>query len=357
MKFETIKAPHINANDLEMVIVEWFVEPMDHVKKGDTICEVETTKSVFSVETEFEGFINPKVVQGETVKVGEPIAHICQDKDFSFLNKINVSESNSTVVSKKAKTLMDQFKLNISDFPNYTSISSDTVIAKIREIEKEVKERSKEDIEKIINTIDIKENSVGICGEDENKALLALDCFESNQEYDVVVYLNDFHNNEQFYGIPTLSIKELELLHEKGLKYIYICGNSLEFQQKMYEICKKIGIDPISVIHSSATVSSYSNLGKSVYIGPNVIVGPDTEIGDFSVLLNASTVAHHTKLGKYVTLSDGTHIAGNVTIGDLSYLGIGVIVNKRINIGKKVVVVSGAIVIDNVADDSIVRLN
>ena len=52
-------------------------------------------------------------------------------------------------------------------FPNYTSISSDTVIAKIREIEKEVKERSKEDIEKIRKEM---ENTFKIIADEVNKS-------------------------------------------------------------------------------------------------------------------------------------------------------------------------------------------
>ena len=137
MLFNTLVAPHINVNDLEMIVVQWLIKPWQFVNEGDSICEVETTKAITTVETNYSGYIYPVTEERKYVKVGEPLAHLFPENDHKQLklpgNKMPLDNENM-IVTKRALALMEQYGLSISDFPNFSTVSLETVVAKVREL-------------------------------------------------------------------------------------------------------------------------------------------------------------------------------------------------------------------------------
>ncbi|GEM_PF-1952435 len=355
MAFRTITAPHVNVNDLEMIVVRWHVEPWQFVEEGETICEVETTKAVVSVDADHAGYVYPLVEEKESVKVGEPLAHIFPQNDPKQLGAITlkVNSAADIIITKKAQALMQEFGLAVSDFPRFSSISSETVIAKIRELKPSHATYDQKRTRELLSRIEIGKDSVAIYGE-RNQALLALDAFE---EYTPVAYISSAERSPEFYGMPVIHTQALSQLMEKGLRYVYICGGSPKVKEEQEKECARIGLEVVSVVHPDSTVSSRARLGKGVFVGAQAAIGPDVEIGDFSQVLSGATVAHHCRLGKYVSISDGARLGGNVSVGDGALIGIGANINKRITIGRNAVVVSGATVIDHVPDNNTVRLN
>lgn len=355
MAFRTITAPHVNVNDLEMIVVKWHVEPWQFVEEGQTICEVETTKAVVSVDADHSGYVYPLVEEKESIKVGEPLAHIFLQNDPKQLEAIHVkvNPDANIIVTQKAQALMQEFGLSVSDFPKFSSISSETVIAQIRELKPAQTVYDEKRTRELLSRMEIGGNSVVIYGE-RNQALLALDAFE---KYQPVACISSSEKSEDFYGIPIIHVKALRPLKEKGLRYVYICGGSAKIKKEQEKECAQIGLEVVSAVHPDSTVSSRARLGKGVFVGAQAAIGPDVEIGDFSRVLSGATVAHHCKLGKYVSISDGAHLGGNVSVGDGALIGIGANINKRITIGRNATVVSGATVIDHVPDNNTVRLN
>jgi pyruvate dehydrogenase E2 component (dihydrolipoamide acetyltransferase) len=66
--------PDVGEGLTEAEIVSWKVAPGDHVKVNQTICEIETAKSVVELPCPFEGEVSELLVsEGETVEVGTPI--------------------------------------------------------------------------------------------------------------------------------------------------------------------------------------------------------------------------------------------------------------------------------------------
>lgn len=358
MPFKTITAPYINANDMEMQVVKWSVRPWQFVNKDDKLCEIESTKAVIVVESTYPGYVYPLVEVKKFVKVGEPLAHIFPENDPKQLEAISretVPESNVTV-TKKARVLMEEHGLSLLDFPKFSSISSETVIAKIRELKPKEESHDKKRANEVLGRIKIDENSIVIYGE-KNQGLLALDAFNENKKYKSLAYIDSSYKPEIFYGIPVMHNSALSQLKEKGLKYVYICGKDPKIKKEQEKECEEIGLEVCSAIHPTSVVSAISDLGKGIFIGAKAVIGPDVKIGDFSQVLCGATVAHHCKLGSYVSISDGANLAGNVSIGDNTLIGIGVNVNKWIKIGMNSIVVSGATVTDHVPDNHIIRLN
>jgi pyruvate/2-oxoglutarate dehydrogenase complex dihydrolipoamide acyltransferase (E2) component len=70
-----IKMPDLSANEAEIRIVQWLVEPGQSVKRGDPLLEVETDKATMEVEAVANGvLVETCAGADENVAVGRIIA-------------------------------------------------------------------------------------------------------------------------------------------------------------------------------------------------------------------------------------------------------------------------------------------
>jgi pyruvate dehydrogenase E2 component (dihydrolipoamide acetyltransferase) len=71
------KLPSLGSDMDEGKLLEWHVKPGDHVKKGDVLALVDTSKAAVDVEVWEEGTVHELLVQpGETVPVGTVLARL-----------------------------------------------------------------------------------------------------------------------------------------------------------------------------------------------------------------------------------------------------------------------------------------
>lgn len=358
MSFHVVRAPHINANDLKMVLVRWLVEPWAEVVEGQAVGELETTKATIEVEIAWGGFFHPAVTPGRTVKVGEPIGYVFSRNDPEQLRALEEAEAplEPALISRKARELMERFGLSSADFPRHTLIGLETVVAKIRE-------RSHEETAKMngsgprLPVPEFVPQALVIYGE-INQATLAFDALTGGESgYRVSGFVDSEPSASGFFGYPVFAADQLEEMAAKGLRNIFLCGSGRAERERQAVAAVACGLRPVSVVHPSAHVSPLACLGTGVLVGAGVIVGPEVSIGDFTNLLAGATVAHHSRIGRHVAISDGAHLGGNVTVEDEVLIGIGVAVNKRIVIGAGATVVSGAVVTDNVPAGHVWRLD
>jgi|SaaInlV_150m_DNA_4_1039716.scaffolds.fasta_scaffold04803_3 acetyltransferase-like isoleucine patch superfamily enzyme len=347
MKYKILRAPHINANDLTMVVVKWEVNSSDFVEKGNEICAVETTKTALDIESPYDGYVHHMVKIGDHVKVGEPLAYIFENYDIGKIeNMLNSGQDNKSIISKKAKALMDDYGLSINDFKKNTIISSDTVVAKIRE-SKSVRKTSPHNGN--IDNIKINSETIAIYCE-PNLSLLAVDACKDNN----IVVLVD--NDNKIGRINSSHVELLPKLVKKGLKKIFIHKEGVLFYKNVIQTIESSNLKFLSIIHPSAQVSRLSTIGESVFIGSNVVVGPQVQIGNNCKVLSSSSIAHHSVVGENVTIADGCCLGGNVFIDNNSNLGLSVTVNRWVKIGKNCQIVSGVVVVDHVSNNSTLRL-
>jgi sugar O-acyltransferase (sialic acid O-acetyltransferase NeuD family) len=120
----------------------------------------------------------------------------------------------------------------------------------------------------------------------------------------------------------------------------------LTFQHWLVEA----GFHIVSVIHPSAQVSRFAQIGTGSVVFANAVVNVDSVIGEGAIINTAATVDHDCRLGMGVHLSPGAHLAGGVSVGDFSWIGIGGVVRQLISIGSDVVVAAGAVVVVDIPD-------
>jgi len=78
--------PDVGEGLTEAEMVSWLVAPGDHVTVNQTICEIETAKSIVELPCPFEGEVDELLVQvGDTVEVGTPIISVRVTGDSPML--------------------------------------------------------------------------------------------------------------------------------------------------------------------------------------------------------------------------------------------------------------------------------
>jgi len=102
-----------------------------------------------------------------------------------------------------------------------------------------------------------------------------------------------------------------------------------------------------TLIHPTAQVSEFVDIGEGTIICPNAEVSPNVEIGKYCTILNAG-IGHDAVIGDYSTISGGCLINGNVTIGRRVMAGSGVLVVPGKVIGDDAKLGIGSVIIRNV---------
>lgn len=170
--------------------------------------------------------------------------------------------------------------------------------------------------------------------------------------WDDVVFFDDEWPNHSFIGpweVRGNSEKLLELAEEIDGVIVGI-GNNMIRLEKQLEL-QKANIKIVNIVHPSAIVSSYSEIGVGSVVFACAVINPFAKIGPGCIINTSSTIDHDCVLSEGVHLSPGAHLGGNVSVGKISWIGIGASVIHGIHIGEKVIVGAGAVVINNIVSN------
>lgn len=127
-------------------------------------------------------------------------------------------------------------------------------------------------------------------------------------------------------------------------------------KKTVVEILKARGAKFISIIHPSAIVGEFCEIGEGVIVTPNAKISPNVKVGNFVTLLG-SGFGHDALVGDYCTITGNCSINGHVQLGEGVFIGS----NSCIAPGKKVgawsVVAMGSMVFRNVKSNTKVMGN
>ncbi|MES1976559.1 MAG: biotin/lipoyl-containing protein [Pseudomonadota bacterium] len=120
----------LDANADFVVLVEWVIPDGSAVVSGETICHVETSKTVTEIVAPSNGVLIHRVKVGEKVEVGAVLASISELSETPSLGSGSASPNPMAVnarVSRRAQDLMGKYHLDIADFPAEGFISASDV--------------------------------------------------------------------------------------------------------------------------------------------------------------------------------------------------------------------------------------
>ena len=132
---------------------------------------------------------------------------------------------------------------------------------------------------------------------------------------------------------------------------IFIGAMGSPKRKRWIEEIERKGFNFDTVIHPSAIVGNFVNIGKGCIVCPGLILTCDIKIGWHSIINIGSTINHDCIIGDFTTIGPGVSIAGNVTIGDECWISIGVKIINRISIGKGSFIGAGAVVTEHIPEN------
>lgn len=127
-------------------------------------------------------------------------------------------------------------------------------------------------------------------------------------------------------------------------------GNNRVRQEKLQQL-KSAGAYLPVLVHPSAVISRYANIGPGTVVFASAVVNAYALIGEGAILNTGCSVDHDCVLGDCVHVSPGARLAGAVNVGNESWIGIGACVRQVINIGANVLIGAGAAVVCDISDN------
>jgi sugar O-acyltransferase (sialic acid O-acetyltransferase NeuD family) len=117
-----------------------------------------------------------------------------------------------------------------------------------------------------------------------------------------------------------------------------------------YERALRAGLEPVSVVHPTATLLRGCRLGAGSQICAGAVVGVNAHVGINTIVNTAATIDHDNVLGDHASVAPGAHLAGRVTVGPYTHIGIAASVNEGLAVGTRCLVAAGAAVVTSVPD-------
>lgn len=190
-------------------------------------------------------------------------------------------------------------------------------------------------------------------------AKVILDIAKSMNIYDEIFFLDP--SKEQGSIINGISVAGSEDNLNEILKGDYsgvevaigIGDNAI--RNKVYENINKKNptLKYAVLIHASAVVSPFAEIGDGTVIMPCAVVNANSKIGRFSIINTKASVDHDCLIGDFVTLAPGVTLGGNVSVGNNSAICLGASVIHGITIGKESVIGANSLVLKNIEDNGV----
>jgi sugar O-acyltransferase (sialic acid O-acetyltransferase NeuD family) len=103
-------------------------------------------------------------------------------------------------------------------------------------------------------------------------------------------------------------------------------------------------IEYISLIHPTAVISKWTEIGEGAIICAGTIITCDIKIGKHSQFNLNTTIGHDCSIGDYFTSAPNVNISGNCKIEDHVYFGTSSCIKQGVFVCQNVIIGMGAIV-------------
>jgi sugar O-acyltransferase (sialic acid O-acetyltransferase NeuD family) len=113
-------------------------------------------------------------------------------------------------------------------------------------------------------------------------------------------------------------------------------------------------LKPLTVMHPTATCSTWATIGPGCQLLPGCIINAGAELGVNVTVNTGAIVEHDCRIGNHVHVATGARLTGAVHVGDGAHIGAGSVVRQSIVIGEDAVVGAGAVVVKNVERGQVV---
>ncbi|WP_292594710.1 NeuD/PglB/VioB family sugar acetyltransferase [Mesotoga sp. UBA5847] len=129
---------------------------------------------------------------------------------------------------------------------------------------------------------------------------------------------------------------------------VFVCAIATPWRrERVVNQLKAVGAVFTSLIHPTARLDDYCELGEGVVMYPYSSVGSNARLGDY-VFLQSTTVAHDVSVGDFTTISSLCGILGRVKLGKRVFAGNHATILPKVSVGDDAYIGAGSVVIRNV---------
>jgi acetyltransferase EpsM len=352
-----ISIPLLNPNEPGTLIAALHVTPGQHIRQGDSLCTLETTKSTAELTAETDGFVVGLVFEaGQTIQAGEILCYLAESPDWSPPTDIESTPNKADTppvgvrISQPAMLLAKQHNLDLSHLPGDVFITEKIV-------QNLIALTSKPEI--VLPDQIFDPNAIIVYGGGgHGKALI--DLLRELRTYPIAGIVDDDPvAGASIMGVSVLgggNILELLIEKEVHLAVNAVGGiGNIQSRIKVFERLLQARFTCPNLVHPTAFVEPSARLSDGVQVMPHAYVGSDATLG-FGVIVNTGAiVSHDCILGDYVNLSPGAILAGEVSVGSATLIGMGVTVNLRVKVGERSRIGNGSTIKQDVPPGGLVH--
>jgi len=324
---KSIVAPAEVVNDEFVNIVKIHVQPGEKIRPNDALVDIETSKSIITIESEWEGYVEILHGVDSEVRVGETIINIWDNRIESMDAEKPKEEEPATVFSEEAERIIAELGLQRSLFSAYALVSA-----------KEVRNVFYQNVDGI-DLQYIKENlkhgstNILMIGSTAHANTL-MDILERENNLHIVgVITHDISKIGNFFrGYKIISSEQqmtpsdLENLQKVGVSLVF--GYSFKDKRlcskraSLLRLLLESGIDLYNVIHKSAVIEPSAIIGKGNQMAANAVIGSSVQLGHGNIINTSAVVSHNCVIKNNVHIAPGAILGGGVTVGNNVLVGM-----------------------------------
>ena len=128
----------------------------------------------------------------------------------------------------------------------------------------------------------------------------------------------------------------------------------VDAKERIVSIVKNKGGNFLTLIHKTALVSEYAQIGEGVVLCSYSSVSCNVVIGDYVVINAYSGVGHDAVVGEYSSIMSHVDITGDVRVGSHTFWGSGSRALPHATIGSHAIIGAGSVVLRKVKDNQTV---
>jgi sugar O-acyltransferase (sialic acid O-acetyltransferase NeuD family) len=167
-----------------------------------------------------------------------------------------------------------------------------------------------------------------------------------------VVGLIDCAPDAQLSQLPHLgSDDQLSSLRSQGITHFVIGVGSVRaspHRQNLFEQAIAANLNPLTLIHPSATISPSAILGEGVQIMAGALIHTRAKIGDNVLLNSGCIIEHHVSIGNHTHVASGACLTGGVHVGENCFIGARAVLRNNLSIGPACTIGMGSVVTQNI---------
>ncbi len=196
-----------------------------------------------------------------------------------------------------------------------------------------------------------------IIGGEGNGGVIA-SCIEDNRrrfgdlEWEVAGFVNDYEKEVCGYHVLGGTGDVQKLLENP--EYYFMWGIHMIGRNILTEkVFRKVNIPQerfATIIHKTAFIAESAVLEPGVFVMSNCYVGPQSRIGQCSLMMANSLIGHNTTVGPLCHFSVGSITSSYITIGTCSDVTLGAKVLEKRNIGNFAVAGAASLVTHDIPD-------